>query len=263
MNKVYGRNSEPGPNILVTFTEDFHIGDKGIFFLQSDNSIHECDMDGNLVAKHKINSSEEGNAVSMCRFTDHEIVLLWYDTYKNSQYAIVLFNIKKGTSKTIFKKKLEYPSYKTQMEVHHGKVYLFEDISDSVVVIDKKGKKMESVKLPKSPWKNYEVHNRAEDKDISFYRSLSKIEKAKYINDSFGDVTITDNGHIYLLHHLYQRDSISFPFKELVSVFLPDKTLRDVEFDHHILNLDNHGNYFSIVRHEEKSFLKISPILIK
>ncbi|WP_186756034.1 aryl-sulfate sulfotransferase [Echinicola salinicaeni] len=259
LNKFRG-NKQSGPAILTTSTEEFHLYDDGIYFLQNNNSLKIVDYKGRVVSSHTFNIEKERMVKSIVRLNDSEFVLLWVNRRNKQQYGLSLLNINDGLIKLISQMKLAYSASKVKIASMDNKIYVFEDINNSVRVFNPKGEEIRRVKLVPSDYKNYEIH-KGYDGEISNYRALSKIEKNSFFNDYVKNVSMTCNNTIFMHHHIYQRDTASLPFKGLISTKKIGEGTKEVLLDKYVMNLDSHGNYFSIVSHNGRKYIKIAPIL--
>ncbi|MDO6436621.1 hypothetical protein Q4534_04355 [Cyclobacterium sp. 1_MG-2023] len=259
LNKAYG-NSDLGPSILTTSTEEFHLYENQIYFLQNDNSVIIMDYNGDIVSRKYFKLESRKKVKSMTRLNEEELILLWINISDKYEYGLTLINLNNGITNTINKIKLNYPALKVKISSVKNKIYIFEDINNSVRVFTPKGEELNGIELDPSKYKNYEIRGGYDDGVIS-YRAMSKFERNSFLNDFVKNVSVTSNNNIYIHHHIYQRDSTHLPFKGLISVKRNKEATKEVILDKYILNFDSHGNYFTFVNHEKKVFIKVAPIV--
>lgn len=251
-----------GPSVLFTSTEDFIFVNSSLYFLQNNNLIVQYDLDGNEKMSYSIDFDIPGTAIAIRHFSGERFILLWHESFKpdyTSEYTIFEIDLSQSYSARIFNRKISYPRSRIAFDVSGDEIYVFEDIQKNATLIQKADHSYVEIPLPQSEWRDYAIR-KVYKGDVASYSNLNVFERRAFSNDYYRQARIVED-HFFLHHYVYQRSETPNPFKDLVTVQFPNGNNEDILLQDQVLNLDDHGNYFSIRTIEGKIYLKISPIL--
>ena len=251
-----------GPSIQYTSMQDFILGDNSIYFLQNDKSIVEYNLGGNRKEIYPLQIEQPGNAIALRHLSDTRFILLWHESFKpdyTSEYTVFEIDLGQSSSTKIFNRKLSYPRSRIVFDVSEDGIYVFEDANSDATFIATGDSLPKELPVAKSKWRDYTVR-KVYQGDISTYQGMDVFERTQFLNDYYKQAKIVAD-HVFLHHYVFQRSEAINPFKDLITVQLPDGTNEDILLQDQVLNLDDHGNYFSIQKNEKGVFLSISPIL--